>query len=105
MRGEKRKGREGTSMVVHWLRLCSQCRGFRFDPWSGNKDPTCHRVWTKKKKRQGRKIRRRKRGNGRRREEEEDKEKESLLIINPIKWHLGYTGEERKILSTLPNYP
>lgn len=34
------------------------------------------------------------------REEEEDKEKESLLIINPIKWHLGYTGEERKILST-----
>jgi hypothetical protein len=28
-----------------------------------------------------------------------------LLIINPIKWHSGYTGEERTIPSTLPNYP
>ena len=26
----------GTSMVVQWLRLCSQCRGPRFDPWSDN---------------------------------------------------------------------
>ena len=26
----------GTSLVVQWLRLCSQCRGPRFDPWSDN---------------------------------------------------------------------
>ena len=27
----------GTSLVVQWLRLlCSQRRGPRFDPWSGN---------------------------------------------------------------------
>ena len=25
-----------TFLVVQWLRLCSQCRGPRFDPWSGN---------------------------------------------------------------------
>ena len=86
--------------------LCSHCRGFRLDPWSGNKDPTCRRVWTKKKKaRKEEKEGEGKRGNGRRGEEEEDKEKESLLIINPIKWHPGYTGEEIKIPSTLPNYP
>ena len=24
----------GTSLVVQWLRLCSQCRVLRFDPWS-----------------------------------------------------------------------
>ena len=36
-----------------------QCREPRFDPWSGNKDPTCRRVWTKKK-RQGRKRRKEK---------------------------------------------
>ena len=23
-------------VVVQWLRLCSQCRGHRFNPWSGN---------------------------------------------------------------------
>ena len=27
---------QGTSLVVQWLRLCSQCRGPGFDPWSGN---------------------------------------------------------------------
>ena len=46
----------GTSLVVHRLRLCSQCGGPGFNPWSGNqithaatknlyaatKDPTCH---------------------------------------------------------------
>ena len=26
----------GTSLVVQWLRLCSQCQGPAFDPWSGN---------------------------------------------------------------------
>ena len=26
------------------------CRGHRFDPWSGNKDPTCCVAWRKKKK-------------------------------------------------------
>ena len=26
-----------------------QCRGQRFDPWLGNKDPTCHVVQLKKK--------------------------------------------------------
>ena len=26
----------GTSLVVQWLRPCSQCRGSKFDPWSGN---------------------------------------------------------------------
>ena len=29
----------GTSPVVQWLRLCSQCRGRRFHPWSGNQIP------------------------------------------------------------------
>ena len=33
-----------------WLRLHSQCRGHGFDPWSGNKDPTGHTAWPKKKK-------------------------------------------------------
>ena len=28
----------------------SQCRGHRFDPWSGNKDLACCMVWPKKKK-------------------------------------------------------
>ena len=28
----------------------SHCRGHRFDPWSGNQDPTCLTVWQKKKK-------------------------------------------------------
>ena len=59
----------------------------------------------KKKARKEEKEGEGKRGNGRRGEEEKDKEKESLLIINPIKWHPGYTGEEIKIPSTLPNYP
>ena len=27
---------DGTSLVVQGLRLCSQCRGFGFDPWPGN---------------------------------------------------------------------
>ena len=46
----------GTSLVTQWLRLCSQCGGPGFNPWSGNqithaatkslhtttKDPTFH---------------------------------------------------------------
>ena len=24
-----------------------QCKGHRFDPWSGNQDPTCRVVWPK----------------------------------------------------------
>ena len=31
----------GTSLVVQWLRLHSQCRGPRFDPQSGNQIPHC----------------------------------------------------------------
>lgn len=27
---------EGASLVVQWLRMCSQSRGRRVDPWSGN---------------------------------------------------------------------
>ena len=26
---------------------CFQCTEHRFDPWSGNKDPTCHGMWSK----------------------------------------------------------
>lgn len=33
------------------------------------------------------------------------RKKESLLIINSIKWHLGYTGEERKILPNSTQLP
>ena len=41
----------GLPSAVRWLRLCAskiktlcfQCRGCRFDPCSGNQDPTCHR--------------------------------------------------------------
>ena len=40
---------EGTTLVVHWLKLHSQCRESKFDPWSGQyilpattKDPPCH---------------------------------------------------------------
>ena len=29
----------GTSLVIWWLRLCSQSRGPRFNPWSGNYIP------------------------------------------------------------------
>ena len=28
----------GTSLVDQWLRTCFQCRGLRFDPWSGSQD-------------------------------------------------------------------
>ena len=38
----------GTSLMVQWLRLCSQGRGLEFNPWSGSqiphataKDPLC----------------------------------------------------------------
>ena len=33
------KLRWGTSLVVQWLRLRSQCRGPRFHPWLGNQIP------------------------------------------------------------------
>ena len=39
----------GTSLAVQWLRL--QCRVHRFDPWSGNWDPTC--CTAKKRKKEG----------------------------------------------------
>ena len=32
-------GTQRTSLAVHWLTLCSQCRGPGFDPRSGNKIP------------------------------------------------------------------
>ena len=35
-----------TSLVVQWLRLCFQCRGCEFDPWSGSEDPMC--LWSQK---------------------------------------------------------
>ena len=28
------------------------CRGHRFDPWSGNKNPTCHKARKKKRERE-----------------------------------------------------
>ena len=28
----------GTCLVDQWLRTCFQCRGLRFDPWSGSED-------------------------------------------------------------------
>ena len=31
-----RKSPTGTSLEVQWLRVCFHCRGFGFDPWSGN---------------------------------------------------------------------
>ena len=34
--------------MVKTLRF--HCRGHRFDPWSGNCDPTCRAAWPKKKK-------------------------------------------------------
>ena len=30
------KSKWRTFLVAQWLRLCSQCRGLGFDPWSGN---------------------------------------------------------------------
>ena len=27
--------------------LCSQCRGHKFDPWSGSEDPACYLEWPK----------------------------------------------------------
>ena len=107
-RGEKRKGSEGASLVVHWLRLCAPIAGGSgLIPGQGTRIPhaTGCREKKKKKARKEEEAGGGKGGNGRRGEEEEDKEKESLLIINPIKWHPGYNGEERKIPSTLPNYP
>ena len=29
---------------------CFHCRGLRFNPWPGNQDVACHKVWPKKKK-------------------------------------------------------
>ena len=33
------KNTGGTSLIVQWLRLCSQGRGQGFNPWSGNQSP------------------------------------------------------------------
>ena len=48
----------GISLVVQWLRLCFQCKGNRFDSWSGNQDPTGHEVRPKQtnKKQKGKKT-------------------------------------------------
>ena len=40
----------GTSLVVQWLTLLSQCRGHRFDPWLGNWGLTWLMVGPKEKK-------------------------------------------------------
>ena len=42
------KGEQG--LVVHPVASTPSCRGHGFDPWLGNKDPTCHKAWSKKKK-------------------------------------------------------
>ena len=43
--------RAGGILVVQQLRLHTpNAGGLRFDPWSGNKDPTCCKAWQKKKK-------------------------------------------------------
>ena len=39
----------GPSLVVQWLRLCSQCRGHSLSPSSGNWNPTCHTMWPNRK--------------------------------------------------------
>ena len=58
-RGEKRKGSEGASLVVHWLRLCAPIAGGSgLIPGQGTRIPHaagCREK--KKKKRQGRKRR------------------------------------------------
>jgi len=33
---------EGPSLAVQWLNLHLQVQGWKFDPWSGSQDPTCH---------------------------------------------------------------
>ena len=38
-----------TFLAVQWLNtLCSQCRGYGCNPWSGNYDPTCYMAPPKK---------------------------------------------------------
>lgn len=36
------------NITVQWLRLCFWCRGYRFNPWSGNENSTCHAAQPKK---------------------------------------------------------
>ena len=45
-KSRKNDKQTGTSLVVQWLRLCLQCRGRGFNPWIGNKDPTCLKAKT-----------------------------------------------------------
>ena len=49
MQLKKNKQTGGTCLVAQWLKLCSQCQGPGFDPWSGTdiphaptKDPKSH---------------------------------------------------------------
>ena len=44
------------SLMVQWLRLCLYCRGQGFDSLSGNKNPTCHRVWPRRRGVGGRQV-------------------------------------------------
>ena len=50
-RGRRKKftGRDSPGCPVVKT-LCVQSRGRRFDPWSGNRDPTSYVVWPKKTK-------------------------------------------------------
>lgn len=32
------------------MELYANAEGMEFDPWLGNKDPTCHKAWSKKRK-------------------------------------------------------
>ena len=47
---QKKHEKLGTSLVIQWLRLCFQCRGQGFNPWSANWVPKC--LVAKKKRRE-----------------------------------------------------
>ena len=52
---QKKHEKLGTSLVIQWLRLCFQCRGQGFNPWSANWVPKCL-VAKKKKERDREKL-------------------------------------------------
>jgi hypothetical protein len=59
-RREKRKGREGTSLVAHWLRLCAPTAGGSgLIPGQGTRIPHAAGCGPQKKGREGREGRRR----------------------------------------------
>ena len=44
-----KKAKDGNSLAVQWLGLHALTAGSRFDPWSGNQDPTSRGARPKKK--------------------------------------------------------